>query len=106
VIPELYPILTRGDDSVWLPAIEGMPKIYRDSFAYLIGFLKAFLVPEKRTDANVGSVSLLFGSGCLRKNHTEMKEAKEFGDFGRNLLRCLILNWDVSDIYPLPDAAG
>lgn len=52
------------------------------------------------TDANLGTIALLFGSNCVRKRLMDMKEAKEIGELSKGLFKFLIVNWNVEDVYP------
>jgi hypothetical protein len=99
VTPDVYPRLQEGEHG-WIRAVEGMSVVHRDALAYLIGFLKEVALGGSRTDATMGSLAFIIGSNCVRVQSSDMKEVKEGGELAKNLFKCLIANWDVTDVYP------
>jgi hypothetical protein len=102
VTPDVYPRLQEGAP-LWIRAVEAMTVVHRDALAYLIGFLKDVVLGGPRTDASLGNLAFIIGSNCVRVHSTDMKAVKEAGELAKSLFKCLIANWDVSDVYPDKD---
>ena len=82
--------------------IKILPKVNHDTLGYLIGFLQEFVKAESITKMGIIPVSMIFGANVVRIVSNDPKKMKEMTDHGKSFMEFLLINWDVSFIYPLP----
>jgi hypothetical protein len=78
-----------------------IPQLYRDSLAYLVGFLKDFVKAESKTKMGLVPAATMFGLTVVRPGTFNQSKMKELYEVSKEFVIALIQSWDVSDIYPL-----
>jgi hypothetical protein len=100
--PEAYPSLVAQRKSMkFIQVIEAIPRVHRDSLAYLVGFLKVFAAANEKTKVDPETVARLFGSNCMRVVLDRPEEIRESSELAREVMQKLIDSWDVQRLYPL-----
>jgi hypothetical protein len=104
---EFYPKLSdRGDARLAVQIADALPRMYQDSLAYVIGFLREFVRAEVRTGMAVSAVAMMFGVCVVRPANMNPERMKELYNLSGNFVAGLIQTWDVSDVYPMEEETG
>jgi hypothetical protein len=103
--PEAYPgLVAHRQAKKYIPVVQTITKVHKDTLAYLVGFLKEFVAAQAKTKADPQPVVQLFGSSCLRVVLDKPEEMIESSAIAREVMQVLINTWDVRRVYPLdPD---
>jgi hypothetical protein len=102
---DVYPKLLEQDQGKNYVAIaDDLPRISRDSLAYLVGFLKDFVKAEPRTGMGLVPVAMMFGLTVVRPSHFHQTKMRELYEVSKDFMVALVQSWDVSDVYPLNEA--
>ncbi|KAH0790979.1 RhoGAP domain containing protein [Histomonas meleagridis] len=75
-----------------------LPKIYRNTLAYIIGFIRRFCTGSGKELSVFGMIFGLNVMHCTTLNPAEMKD---FAAMSSKVMLKLLKDWDVSDIYPI-----
>jgi hypothetical protein len=101
---EFYPRLSdHGDARNAVQIADALPRMYQDSLAYVVGFLREFVKAEARGGMAIGAVAMLFGVCVVRPVNMNPEKMKELYNLAWNFMTGLIQVWDVSDVYPMEE---
>lgn len=101
---EFYPKLSdQGEPRNAVQIADALPRMYQDSLAYVVGFLREFVNAEARTGTAISALSMMFGVCVVRPANMNPEKMKELYNRSGNFIAGLIHAWDVSDVYPMEE---
>jgi hypothetical protein len=99
---ELYPVLLeQRDGKNYVAMAKELPIIYRDTLAYLIGFLKECVKSEQKTKMGLVTMATMFGMTVARPGDMNQSKVRDLFAVCKDFVIALLKEWDVSQTYPL-----
>ena len=96
--------------------VSSMPRLHSLTLAYLIGFLQELALHEDKTKMGASNLAIVFAPNIIREKENQnqlnnmnfalislIASQKENVSIANELIERLIIEWDVSSIYPLDD---